>query len=87
MQILNFSIAYGKTAMGLSKDWNVSLAEAKDTVAKWYGDRPEVFLCIYRVILLVIDSLGIVAGESVAAKYSGDCASRGVHTHTDGTIS
>ena len=41
-KILNFSIAYGKTAMGLAKDWNVSLAEAKETVEKWYSDRPEV---------------------------------------------
>lgn len=42
MQILNFSIAYGKTAVGLSKDWGVSVSEAKDTVEKWYSDRPEV---------------------------------------------
>jgi len=41
-KILNFSIAYGKTAMGLAKDWNVSLEEAKETVAAWYSDRPEV---------------------------------------------
>jgi len=41
-KILNFSIAYGKTAIGLAKDWNVSLAEAKDTVEAWYSDRPEV---------------------------------------------
>ncbi len=41
-KILNFSIAYGKTAMGLSRDWNVSLTEAKETVEKWYSDRPEV---------------------------------------------
>ena len=33
---LNFSIAYGKTAMGLSKDWGVSLQEAKDTLHRWY---------------------------------------------------
>jgi hypothetical protein len=41
-KILNFSIAYGKTAMGLSRDWNVSMEEAQETVNKWYGDRPEV---------------------------------------------
>lgn len=39
---LNFSIAYGKTARGLSTDWNVSLAEAEETLAAWYRDRPEV---------------------------------------------
>lgn len=40
--MLNFSIAYGKTAVGLAKDWNVSVDEAKDTVHKWYESRPEV---------------------------------------------
>lgn len=41
-KVLNFSIAYGKTAHGLSKDWKVSLEEAQNTVDRWYGDRPEV---------------------------------------------
>jgi DNA polymerase-1 len=41
-KVLNFSIAYGKTAMGLSQDWNVSLEEAKATLEAWYRDRPEV---------------------------------------------
>ncbi len=39
---LNFSIAYGKTAMGLSADWGVSLKEAEETLELWYKDRPEV---------------------------------------------
>jgi DNA polymerase-1 len=39
---LNFSIAYGKTARGLSKDWGVSLAEAEETLQRWFADRPEV---------------------------------------------
>ena len=43
-KVLNFSIAYGKTAHGLSRDWKVSLEEATDTVNKWYSDRPEVRL-------------------------------------------
>ena len=43
-KVLNFSIAYGKTAHGLSKDWKVSLEEAKATVERWYADRPEVNL-------------------------------------------
>ncbi len=42
LQILNFSIAYGKTKHGLSRDWNVSLEEAEATVNAWYSDRPEV---------------------------------------------
>ena len=41
-QILNFSIAYGKTKHGLSKDWEVTLQEAEATVERWYADRPEV---------------------------------------------
>ncbi|CAM6128411.1 unnamed protein product [Calypogeia fissa] len=41
-KMLNFSIAYGKTAMGLSKDWKVSIDEAKATVDLWYSDRQEV---------------------------------------------
>jgi DNA polymerase-1 len=39
---LNFSIAYGKTAHGLSKDWDVSLKEAEEMLEAWYADRPEV---------------------------------------------
>jgi len=39
---LNFSIAYGKTAHGLSKDWGVSQTEAQVMVEKWYDARPEV---------------------------------------------
>ncbi|KAK5576407.1 hypothetical protein RB653_007550 [Dictyostelium firmibasis] len=41
---LNFSIAYGKTAHGLSQDWGVSLNEAKETLNRWYEDRPEVLV-------------------------------------------
>jgi len=39
---LNFSIAYGKTAYGLSKDWGVTTDEAQEMVDKWYAARPEV---------------------------------------------
>ncbi|CAN4104045.1 unnamed protein product [Withania somnifera] len=41
-KMLNFSIAYGKTAVGLSRDWKVSVKEAKETVERWYSDRKEV---------------------------------------------
>jgi len=41
-KILNFSIAYGKTASGLAKDFGVTVKEAKATVDAWYADRPEV---------------------------------------------
>jgi DNA polymerase-1 len=39
---LNFSIAYGKTAHGLSKDWGVSREEAEEMLQAWYDARPEV---------------------------------------------
>ena len=41
-KVLNFSIAYGKTAFGLAKDFGVSTEEAQDTVDKWYEGRPQV---------------------------------------------
>jgi hypothetical protein len=41
-QVLNFSIAYGKTAHGLARDWKTDLEEAQQTVNRWYADRPEV---------------------------------------------
>eukprot|EP01094_Clydonella_sp_ATCC50884_P029714 TRINITY_DN9395_c0_g1_i1.p1 TRINITY_DN9395_c0_g1~~TRINITY_DN9395_c0_g1_i1.p1 ORF type:complete len:513 (+),score=165.58 TRINITY_DN9395_c0_g1_i1:652-2190(+) len=41
-KMLNFSIAYGKTAMGLARDWSVSLEEAQETLNLWFADRPEV---------------------------------------------
>ncbi|VFQ68579.1 unnamed protein product [Cuscuta campestris] len=41
-KMLNFSIAYGKTAVGLARDWKVSVKEAKETVDRWYSDRKEV---------------------------------------------
>ncbi|KAJ0975125.1 hypothetical protein J5N97_017090 [Dioscorea zingiberensis] len=41
-KMLNFSIAYGKTPVGLARDWKVSVADAKKTVDLWYNDRKEV---------------------------------------------
>ncbi|WOL06423.1 DNA polymerase I A, chloroplastic-like isoform X1 [Canna indica] len=41
-KMLNFSIAYGKTPVGLSRDWKVSVKEAKKTVELWYKRRQEV---------------------------------------------
>ncbi|CAL5190601.1 unnamed protein product [Lathyrus oleraceus] len=62
-KMLNFSIAYGKTPVGLSKDWRVSVKEAKKTVDLWYNDRKEVlqwqeerkkearqFYCVYTLL-------------------------------------
>jgi len=41
-KVLNFSIAYGKTAHGLARDFGTGLDEAEATVARWYEARPEV---------------------------------------------
>lgn len=41
-KMLNFSIAYGKTPIGLSRDWKVSVEEAQQTVDLWYKERQEV---------------------------------------------
>ncbi|KAG6637568.1 hypothetical protein CIPAW_11G187400 [Carya illinoinensis] len=41
-KMLNFSIAYGKTPVGLARDWKVSVKEAKKTVDLWYSNRKEV---------------------------------------------
>lgn len=43
-KIMNFSLAYGKTVHGFMKDWNCTEQEARDRVALWYIDRPEVSL-------------------------------------------
>lgn len=39
---MNFSIAYGKSAHGFSKDWGCSLEEAESTLQAWYKERAEV---------------------------------------------
>ncbi|XP_075255294.1 uncharacterized protein LOC142347980 [Convolutriloba macropyga] len=41
-KVLNFSIAYGKTAHGLAKDFGTNVTEAEATVRRWYADRAEV---------------------------------------------
>ncbi|KAK9269005.1 hypothetical protein L1049_000773 [Liquidambar formosana] len=41
-KMLNFSIAYGKTPVGLAQDWKVSVKDAKKTVDLWYRERKEV---------------------------------------------
>ncbi|GIM08897.1 hypothetical protein Vretimale_12841 [Volvox reticuliferus] len=41
-KVLNFSIAYGKTAHGLAADFKTTTEEAQETVNKWYSDRWEV---------------------------------------------
>ena len=41
-KVLNFSIAYGKTARGLAADFGTSVDEAEATLNAWYADRPEV---------------------------------------------
>ena len=62
-KVLNFSIAYGKTAHGLSRDWKVSLDEATDTVNKWYSDRPEVRNAL--TVVLNYNAWAIFTNQSV----------------------
>lgn len=66
-KVLNFSIAYGKTAHGLAKDWKTSLPEAENTVERWYADRPEVChlikaICTAECCVCDADPLSYVAG-------------------------
>lgn len=35
-KVMNFSVAYGKTAYGFAKDWNCSVEEAEEFVRLWY---------------------------------------------------
>jgi DNA polymerase-1 len=37
---LNFSIAYGKTAFGLAKDWGVTKEQAQDILELWHAPYP-----------------------------------------------
>ena len=39
---MNFSIAYGKSAHGFSKDWGCSMEEAQEALNAWYKERQEV---------------------------------------------
>ena len=41
---VNFSIAYGKTALGLADDLQILRSEAEDIIRRWYSDRKEVKL-------------------------------------------
>ena len=41
-KMMNFSIAYGKSAHGFSKDWGCSYEEAKEALDAWFADRKEV---------------------------------------------
>ena len=41
-KMMNFSIAYGKSSHGFSKDWGCSLEEAQEVLDAWYKERQEV---------------------------------------------
>lgn len=41
-KMMNFSIAYGKSAYGFSKDWGCSHEEAQEALDAWYRERFEV---------------------------------------------
>lgn len=40
--MMNFSIAYGKSAHGFSKDWGCTYQEAQEALDAWFADRIEV---------------------------------------------
>ena len=69
-QILNFSIAYGKTAHGLAKDWGVTIDEAQETVDRWYSDRPEVRKLLHeqKHCLLCNGFLGTLHAEILSSR-------------------
>jgi DNA polymerase-1 len=52
---MNFSIAYGKSAIGFSKDWNCSVQEAEETVRKWYSNRKEAEMWQNKVKQLAVE--------------------------------
>lgn len=64
-KILNFSLAYGKTEYGLSKDFGVSLDEAKQIVDRWYKSRPEVCSMIACGCFLLSVQILYVAEEAL----------------------
>ena len=64
---LNFSIAYGKTAHGLAKDWGVSQQEAQSMLRAWYDDRPEVV-----VVAALAKKAGSACGAVVGLYYYAD---------------
>jgi len=41
-KVLNFSLLYGKTAYGLSREWGISDAEAQRMIEQWFDSFPEV---------------------------------------------
>ena len=55
-KMVNFSIAYGKTAIGLATDLDISTVEANDILKKWYDDRIEVKLWQQRQMVQCIEN-------------------------------
>jgi DNA polymerase-1 len=56
---INFGIAYGKTAVGFAKDWNVSKEEAQNVVNQYFAQFPRIKEAIKRCARQV-DSQGFV---------------------------
>ncbi|CAD8076713.1 unnamed protein product [Paramecium primaurelia] len=51
-KVLNFSIAYGKTATGFAKDWQCEVKEAQKTIDAWFAQRKEVEQWQYNVRMI-----------------------------------
>eukprot|EP01084_Bolivina_argentea_P180016 311010_1 len=55
-KMINFSIAYGKTAQGLATDLDISTKEANEILEKWYSDRIEVKIWQQKQMLGAIEN-------------------------------
>ena len=75
-KVLNFSIAYGKTAHGLARDWGTSLQEAEATVDRWYADRPEVRSACSAPVLKFRFRFGVGSGETLVRRSPGGARPR-----------
>lgn len=63
-KVLNFSIAYGKTPVGLAKDFGVTEKEAKETLELWYKVRRRA--CAVSVHALTLGRSGPARGARMA---------------------
>jgi len=55
-KMVNFSIAYGKTAQGLASDLDISIKEANQILEMWYSDRAEVRRWQHRQMITAIET-------------------------------
>ena len=71
-KILNFSLLYGKTAYGLSKDWGISEAEAQRIISTYYAQFPAVKVWKDNNELTVINNHGRLSSLAGLPLFVGD---------------